>query len=179
MPKSSVGLKVIRSFLTLFIGFHLFAIVLAPHPQSYLTGRALPVIGPYIKFFEFATSWGFFAPDPGPPPIFMEYELFGKTGTEIGRGRWPDYPDPYFFEDRQMRRIQYARFLLQQYSRVEKGFVPYLCKLNPAAASIRLWRVSYPIPSAEDVVQGKREIGDQKTLEREAISRVFCDRTTT
>src|SRR6476469_7797231 len=92
-----------KAFLSLFLVFHLSAVVLAPNCQTYLGKVAAPLFEPYLNFFEFMASWSFFAPDPGPPPVFIEWESVDKNSTTLESNRWPILPNPYFFRERQNR----------------------------------------------------------------------------
>lgn len=160
--------------LSAFICFHLFALILAPNSQTYLAGRASFLVYPYVTFLEFASQWGFFAPDPGPPPVFIEYEFVGDGGGTIGSGTWPEKKDPYWLRERQNRRIAVARFLIANNDRIEKTMGQYLCRENPAARSVRLWKSIYGIPRLDDVARGKRAIGDGVEVKRSFVTQYLC-----
>lgn len=164
----------IRIALSGFIGFHLFAVILTPNSQSYLGASASGVVDPYISFLELSNTWSFFAPDPGPPPVFLEYEIFDKHGATLSKGRWPDFPDPYFLRERQNRRVAAAEFMILAGVRSERMMVPYLCANAPEAHSVSLHQCHIPIPSLWDVRDGKATLGDESKLERTLISHNFC-----
>jgi hypothetical protein len=164
-----------RVLLTLFIVFHLFAVVLAPNINTYLGTRALSIVYPYISFFEIASQWGFFAPDPGPPPVFIEWEIIGDEGESIGTGLWPEKKETFFLRERQNRRIGVTRFLIQSDERVTKTFGPYLCRKNSKARSVRLWRVWHTIANIHDIAKGKRKIGDEVDVERKFAGTAVCE----
>ena len=163
-----------RIALTGCIGFHLFSVILAPNSQSYLGTTVAGVVEPYINFLELTNSWSFFAPDPGPPPVFLQFEVFDKSGASLGRGRWPDFPDTFFLRERQNRRVAAAEFMMVSGLRSERMMVPYLCGKTPGAHSVSLHKSHIPIPTIWDVRDGKAKLGDEDTLERTLISHNFC-----
>ncbi len=165
-----------KAALSVFIVFQLTVVLLAPNGDHYVGNFLKPVIEPYANFFELTSRWSFFAPEPGPPPVFVEYQLLGAHGAELQKARFPEEKNPYFIRDRQNRRIASAEFMMPGEDRVEKVMVPYLCGNHPEAESIKLWRVAYTIPSMEDVASGKRQIGDEVNLERREVSHTFCER---
>lgn len=168
--------KWVKWGLSAFIVFHSYVILIAPNNQSYLGMKSFPVLDPYMGIFEFATTWCFFAPEPGPPPIFIEYELIDSTGNSLGISRFPDDPDPYpfWFRERQNRRINLARFMGASDDRAVKMMVPYLCKKDSRVNSIKLWRILYPEPSMPEVLSGQRKIGDGVGMDRHWVSENFC-----
>ena len=127
-----------------FIFFHLFSIVVAPNGTGQLGVRTSFVTEPYLKVFEFMTSWSFFAPDPGPPPMYLEWELLDSQGNSLELTRWPTDPSPFFFRERQNRRLASVRFMLAEDARAEKMMIPYLCHTHPEANVVRLWRIVFP-----------------------------------
>jgi hypothetical protein len=133
------------------------------------------MIQPYVNVFELSSGWSFFAPEPGPPPVYIEWEKLAKDGRLIETGRWPDVKDPYFFRDRQNRRIAAARYMINGDSRADRMLTPYLCAQEPKAHAIRLWRLVAGIPGLFEVTGGTRTIYDEKALERNALSMSFCD----
>lgn len=166
---------VLKVGLTLFIVYHLYAVMLVPNSAgSYLGGRSAFLIEPYLNFFEFVTCWGFFAPDPGPPPIFVEWELEGESGQTLSKGHFPDYPDPYFLRERQNRRSVIVRFMSLDDTRSEKMLAPYLCEQNPKAVSVSLWRTYYNLPTLEDAVRGMPIVPFDGPGSRQLMSHSFC-----
>ena len=166
--------RTLKCLLSVFIVYHLYAVVLSPNSGNYLGSKSSPLFGFYVNLFGLMTSWSFFAPDPGPPPLFVEWELLNKEGKSLGLGRWPQLPDPYFLRERQNRRIQAARTMVESDVRAEKMMVPYLCSKNLEASSVRLWSIMYPVPTLIEVANGTRKIGDQVQQSRHWIADGFC-----
>jgi hypothetical protein len=53
--------------------------------------------------------------------------------------------------------------------------VAYFCSRAPKPRSLRLWRVAEPVPTAAEVVEGKRKLGDGVGAERKFVSHTFCE----
>lgn len=157
------------------MAFHLVGIALAPNSQSYLGSRAAPIWEPYLNFFELVSSWNFFAPEPGPPPIYVEWEVFGAKGVELTRGRLPEGRDPFALRERQNRRIAAAKYMVLLDSRGERILTSYLCRTVPGARSVRVWKAMDTIPSLPDVASGKRTIGDAEGRELRMVGHSFCE----
>lgn len=166
--------RIYAGLLSAFLLFHLAVIIIVPNKQTYISGRFASVFMPYANLFEFSSGWSFFAPEPGPPPIYLEWALLDKNGEEIGQGRWPEVKDPYFFRDRQNRRIAATRFMASDDTHAEKMMVPVLCASDPRVHSVRLWKLVVGLPTLTDVADGKRTIGDEQDLDRRAVSLDFC-----
>lgn len=164
-----------RGILSLPIAFHLFCVLLAPNSGNYLGQRVAWVVEPYINFLEIATPWAFFAPEPGPPPVYVEWEVLDRAGKTFSTGRFPELKDPFFLRERQNRRIAAVRFLVADKTRVDRVMAPYLCKTIPEAFSVRLWRVAYSVPALLEVAEGKRRIGDDVAADRRDVSHTFCE----
>lgn len=172
--KNRKSLRSLKVVLSLFACYHLFGVILAPNSQTYLGLKSAPFYESYLHFFEFMSNWGFFAPEPGPPPVFVEWELQDQKGNTLEIDRIPSYPDPYWIRERQNRRMALVRFMIGQDQRIEKMMVPFLCRSHPNAAAVKLWKVGYGIPSLLDVVNGKRKVGDDENKERHWVVHSFC-----
>ena len=172
----------LKAVLSVGIAFHLFCIVLVPNSQNYVGYLVAPVVEPYIRMLSLASTWGFFAPDPGPPPVYIEYEALSIDGTLLRSNRWPDNSKKPFFREQRIWRVSLARSLTNIQAGSEQIIGPYLCKLNPDAGMVRMWRVMYGMPSLLDVRDGKRVVGDEVDQDRRSVGLTYCnsgDETTT
>lgn len=165
----------IQATLSLFVGFQLFTVLLVPNAQNWLGMKVAPWLEPYVNFFELTNAWSFFAPEPGPPPVFVEFEKLDRKGESLGLGRWPEVHDPFWLRERQNRRIAAAEYMMATELRAEKMMLQYLCRVYPEAGSFRIWRIMYSVPDFQDVASGKRRIGDDVGLERRLVSHSFCE----
>lgn len=132
---------------------------------------------PYFHFFEFSTSWSFYAPDPGTFLLYLDWEILGGNGELLETSRFPESPSPFLLRDRENRRTAAVRFMLDFDARTEKMMTPYLCNKLSGAVSVRLWRVIIPLPDWRDVANGKRRVDDKVGIERQWISHSSCKGT--
>ncbi len=161
--------------LTLFVLYHLYAVLLIPNSQNYLGLKSAPWVEPYVNFFEFVTAWGFFAPDPGPPPVFIDWVIEDSYGKLLDVGRWPDYPDSFFWRERQSFRVNIGRYMFTGEGRAEKMLTPYLCRQNEHAVSITLWKTyTNQIPLIDAVNQWSAHAGTAAEPNRQLLSHNFC-----
>jgi hypothetical protein len=165
-----------RRIFSLWLGFHVFCLVFSPNANNWLGTKVAFVVEPYVNTLEISSPWNFFAPDPGPPPVFVEWELLDDKTNQIGTGRFPTSPDPFLIRERQNRRISLARFLVQADDRSRLVMGRELCRKHPEAFSVRIWRVIHTLPGLGDVVSGKRKIGDDVGQDRRFAGHEFCER---
>ena len=163
-----------RDWISLFLLFHLFVIVIYPNRELLFSRWAAPLISPYVNFFEFSGEWNFFAPEPGPPPLYLEWDVQDEKGEELGTERFPNPQHGYFFLDRQNRRAAVARFMFSGEDRYIRVWGEYVCRENPRAHSVRLWRVVLDVPGMSDVAEGKKQIADYNVVERRSVGNVYC-----
>lgn len=168
--------KLARIGLSLVVVFHLFVIGVMPNPDTWLGQHALRWLRPYVSALELTAQWNFFAPDPGPPPIFVEWELKDAQGEDIGTGRFPEQWDPYLLRERQNRRIAATRFVVLSDSRTEQVMLNYVCRKHPEAHAVTLWRTVYSTPSLNAIASGERKLGDDVGMQRHWVSHSFCER---
>jgi len=165
----------LKATLSVGVAFHLFCIFLVPNSQNYVGYIAAPVVEPYIRMLSLASTWGFFAPDPGPPPLYIEYEALSGDGAALRAGRWPDREQMPFFRERRIWRVSLVRSLTSLTAGTEQVIGPYLCKKNPDASTIRMWKVVFGMPTLLDVRDGKRTIGDEVDQDRRLVGVTYCE----
>jgi hypothetical protein len=159
--------------LFLFITFHFYVIVLTPISQSPLGARSAFLLAPYVNFLGLGTQWSFYV-EPASPPQFIEWELVGKKGEALERGRWPETPDPFLIRERQNRRIVLVQHIIESDGASEKFVASYLCRKNPQISSVRLWGISYDLPSEEEVASGRKALNDSSSPNRRWLSEGMC-----
>src|SRR4051812_7972992 len=91
--------------LSLYVIFHIFCVAIAPNTEGFLRERVGRWVDPYLDRLAFSVPWRFFAPEPGPAPVFIEWETVGAGGDTLARGTFPEIKDPFFLRERQNRRI--------------------------------------------------------------------------
>lgn len=153
--------------------FHLGGVLITPNQASYLTQAFAPVYRPYMNYLGLASSWGFFAPEPMAPPMYIDYIIDQKGGRQIS-GRFPEEKDPYFFRDRQNRRTALSRFIMASDDHIRNMFVRYHCLHTPDFESIRLWRVTFTQSNIDDVKSGKKKLTDPADYKIEVLGTYYC-----
>jgi hypothetical protein len=118
--------------------------------------------------------WSFFAPEPGPPPVFLEYEALDSSGAQISRGYWPQLKSPYFWRERQNRRISLARFMTSKPERARRLGGEFICRKSPGAHSIRLWSTMYTVSALPQVASGEASLKNDTIQTRTWIGEQVC-----
>jgi hypothetical protein len=163
-----------RILLSVLILFHCVVLVWAPYRAAHSQTTATVALDAYARPLSMVVAWSFFAPEPGPPPIYVEWELLDSADSTLKRGRWPESADGYFFRERQNKRTQIGRFLSQADTHAEGLLLPYLCKTHLGTHSVKLWRVQESLPRMEEVRSGQRKAGDGLGVDRRYVSHSFC-----
>ena len=168
-----------RCLLSLVIVFHFCAIMIAPNFDSFLGSRSAFITQPYLNFFGLMASWGFFAPDPGPPPIQIEYAALDRVGHTLETGTWPPPGESLYFREQQNRRITAARVMFMSDTRTEKMMVPYICNKVAGTWSVQLWKTVRYQPSFSEITHapkaGKQdESTPARQMERQWVADTFC-----
>lgn len=163
----------IRLIISAFLIFHLGGVLLAPNPASYLSQALAPVYRPYTNFFGLAHTWGFFAPEPVSPPMYIDY-VIQKRGAPAVSGRFPSEENPYFFRDRHNRRMSLSKFILSTDDNIKNMFVRYLCLEEDDVLSINLWRVVATQPSLAMVQSGEKKMTDPVDFKIEVLGTYYC-----
>lgn len=165
-----------KILLNLFVIYHLLVVVISPNISTYLGSRLSPFIAAYAGVLGLGSTWSFFAPDPGPPPLFLEWEILGEHNSVTSSGQIPEKDSPFWLVERQNRRFILARILYNENGRHLIIMGNYLCRLYPQSSGVRLWKSIYTIPTIEEVKSGKRRIGDDIGMLRTSVGTHFCER---
>ncbi len=177
-----------RVLASLGIVLHLCAIVLSPNRASILVtplkAGQIPFyrsdmaeqswVDRYLAPLGLLSTFAYFAPDPGPGPLYLDYEIQSNLGDEITRGSFPADPRPYFLADRHNRRMTIAYFMVSHEGLAEQMLVPWLCRQYPDADRVRLYRRMHKLPSAYEVSTGQKPFRAVNDFERTWISSTFC-----
>lgn len=168
-----------RSFkitISVFLLFHLVGVLITPNPTSYLTLTLGSVYRPYMNFFGLNHTWGFFAPEPISPPLYIDYVLELKDGNSVS-GRFPDVQNPYFFRDRHNRRMTLSKFILSSEDNIRSMFVRYMCNQYPQTVAAKLWRVTATQPTLDMVQRGEKKMTDPVDFKIEVLGTYYCPET--
>ncbi len=160
--------------ISVLLAFHLGAIIIGPSPLNYFYWWAAPIYRVYWQAFEFGNQWSFFAPEPGVPPVFLEWEMEDDQGRRT-TGQSPEHPSPYWNRERQTMRMAMTGYLMLTEGAAERVMVPYLCKTHPDARSVSLWRRVHGVPALEGFAKGEEKLGVISPPVRQWVSHSFCE----
>ena len=175
--KNKWFLRAVHGGLSALVAFHLFCVLLVPAGNNYIGWLVAPYVEPYVRMLAIGSTWGFFSPDPGPPPLVIEFEAIAETGGQLRIGRWPDGQDQLFFRERKTWRVTLSRWLSMTPSAGEQMLGPFLCRENPGAFQIRMWALEFGTPSLLDVRDGKRQVGDEVEQQRRYLGMTYCPKS--
>jgi hypothetical protein len=166
----------IRILISCFLIFHVIGVLITPNQGSYLFQSLSEIYRPYMNFFGLAHSWGFFAPEPISPPMYIDYVIERKDHPPLS-GRFPEEQSPFLFRDRQNRRMSLSKFLLSTDDNIRNMFVRYLCVDAKDILSIQLWRVVTTQPSLKMVQTGQKKMTDPVDTKIEVLGTYYCPET--
>lgn len=166
-------LRVLKSFLSIFLVYHLLAISILPMGKGLLIRELGRHFYTYANIFGLNTTWQFFS--PGPSPIFyLEYSF---TYPEAADGSiemsepklLPEKRVGFGVSDFYSRRLYSMRFLSLDEGRLEKYLAPWFCKQDLRAESVTVRQKFGEIQNVErhrgdDDVEGFSEMSDAHDL---------------
>jgi hypothetical protein len=165
-----------RAFLSVALLFQLAIVLIGPNKETYHGFLLQPVLEPVFNIFEFGSNWSFFAPDPGPSPIRLEWEILDARGGVLRSDFFPKEGYPYWINERQTRRVSLARFFYFSDERHLSVWGDWICRSNPDAKGVRLWKAIGTLPNLFDVRTGEKTIASGADYgERASVGNVFCD----
>lgn len=167
-------MSVRRAILSVALLFQLAVVVIGPNKETYHGFLFAPILEPAFNAFEFGPNWSFFAPDPGPAPVRLEWEILDEKDNVTRTGFFPEDGYPYFINERQTRRVALARFFFFSDERHLNVWSSWVCRSNPDANSVRLWKAEGKIPNLFKVQSGEEAIEAPVFGERKAVGNVFC-----
>lgn len=163
-----------RLALTAFLLFHLLGVLVAPNPNSFLYQSIAPVYRPYMNALGLGHTWGFFAPEPVSPPMYIDYIVDHTDGTQDS-GRFPEENNPYFFRDRYNRRLTLSRFILASDENIRNMFIRRFCLPDSSRIrQVRLWRSVGSQPSLDEVRRGERKVTESAQFKVEVLGTYYC-----
>ena len=146
-------LNLIRILFTLFLGFHVFAILVMPNSNSILGRKLGPFIAPYANMVGMYASWEFFSPDPT-QPFYFNYAIYFENdeGEELNdpiEGSFPEWKTERTLSPNKMRLKYALRFFSFTNEGIVNAFISYLCRQNPSATRIKVRSVFEVVPSLD------------------------------
>lgn len=130
-----------------------------------IMGNGSSFLGRYLEYFYtpvantigLNTTWNFFSPDPA-HTMYIKYNVFfedayGKTLQEPIEAYYPESKDQgNDFRLDQKRASYVMRFLVFEPSRIQKFFVPWMCRRHPSSSKIQVEVILNRIPTLDQVM---------------------------
>lgn len=164
-----------KVFLSLFVIIHLAIMVIFPNGGSYV-GRQLPNwFVNYANQIGFNVSWNFFSPDPA-HTMYFEYRIrFSDEDQPDAQGFLPPQKELIVTNPSERRTLYAMRFFLLDTRRIERFFIPYLCRSYEGAERITLTHVLQQLPSLDETrVHPDLKISDLKKEIRQSSDEYRC-----
>lgn len=140
-PQASTK-KWLKIVFSVFLLYHLFTVLLMPIGGS-LAGRKLGrFVLPYANTLGFNTTWQFFSPGPS-PMFYLEYDVETDVDAPVASEPkvYPPARQAFAWDDGWNRRLYGMRFFALNPERLERYFIPFLCRENPGARGISVQAV--------------------------------------
>lgn len=159
--------KKFRYVLLIYAIYHICAIVLMPNPSSLLSREFAGYFTPYTNLFGLNTTWQFYSPEPA-SYLYYSYEVQVPEGEPLA-GRWPlaKADVPSMLQENYNRFMYNSRYVTSTPERVEKFFVPFLCKKVPGAVSVSISGSVEQLPDLEKARLDSEAINSMKQKMRE------------
>ncbi len=177
MLKSRRGLFFLKALASIWILYHLFVVIVMSNGSSYFGRFFQGVITPYANITGFNTSWNFFSPDPA-HTMYIRYQVYfkdekGDPIKESKEGFFPELKNVGTFDPTQRRELYMMHYLLLGPDRMEKMFVPHICRVNLGATSVRIDFIVESIAPLDQAVTFKQETMAELSKEQDYIKREF------
>lgn len=132
----------VKVLLSLFICFHLLAILVLPNPNS-LPNRELPLLSTYGNLLAINTTWRFFSPNPLIKTV--EYETY-KYDDNYNVIETKEYKFPLSVEDiggreAYNRTLNYAMIAVGHPDWAYQLLGPVLCRKHPEVDEIAIYQL--------------------------------------
>ncbi|MCB0407118.1 MAG: hypothetical protein KDD34_02875 [Bdellovibrionales bacterium] len=136
---------------SLFLVYHLMAILIMPNPGSYVERHFGFLFYGYTSTLGINTPWQFFSPNPA-TKMFYEYEIIENEGSDslTQTYRWPPEKNHTNMIGANYKRLIYhSWYTTSSEERKSKFLMNYLCRKHPSAISISLKSFSEKVPPME------------------------------
>ena len=139
-----------RLLVSIFLIYHLVAVLLFPNPYSVLARSLQPIFNSYGNLFGLNTTWQFFSPNPG-QLRYIEYDVIVETESniDISHHKWPPQDGSIYFKENLSRRFYHAVRTIMSPQSQEELLVPFLCRKHKNATSIAIKAVQKFVPTLE------------------------------
>lgn len=163
--KSSLVLRILFS---LFILFHVTAMVVLANGSSFLGRSWDRWITPYGNMLGLNVTWNFFAPDPA-HTMFIHYNVRfendeGEQLKESVDGFIPPEKEKIVIHSSERRFLYAMRFLILDEKRIKVLLGPFLCRQHPGASSVHIEHILEPIPNLDVSQLGEMQPRQEATM---------------
>ncbi len=146
---------ILKVVLSIFIVYHLAAVIVLPMGSGLLIRELGRYFVPYANLLQMNTTWQFFS--PGPSPIFyLEYTYLFETDdagessqSESEPKLLPERRTGFGYSDFYNRRLFSMRFFSLNEQRLARYLVPWLCRQNEKATSVSVRQMFGQIQGVE------------------------------
>ena len=146
--------RFLRLVLSLFVVYHLAAVIIMPNASSLLGRKFSRYLTDYSNTLGINTTWQFFS--PGPAPVFyLEYDVEeanreGDDSSDAKSYQLPPKRRASYYDELYNRTLYSMRFfVLAPVDTFERFFVRWLCKKHPEAESLSIRTVGEPVVNIE------------------------------
>lgn len=153
------GVRIFKVLLSIFIAYHLAAMLVIPNVGSLIGQDVSRFFLPYVNFFDFNTVWQFFSPNVT-STSYLQYQFSfpsgnsatepNDNGTTVEESPIHKFPPldgiGHPWDDSFGRQFSSLRFFLSVPDSFEKVFVPYLCRLSPNANGVWVQEINEKLP---------------------------------
>jgi hypothetical protein len=167
--KDGIVKNLIKVLASLFIAYHLLAIITFPMTWS-IWGRTLdPYLAPYGNSFGMNVAWQFFSPLPS-PTMYIEYVIVRPENSENLEnetvGYWPPRDRRGYWRENWLRRTYSARYFGNDQNRMGTVFGAWLCRQNKGAEKVEMAFFVYMPPPMNEMLAGRsfKELGKLQKL---------------
>jgi len=175
MLKSKKLVFFTKTLLSIWILYHLFVVIIMSNGSSYLARFFQRAITPYANQTGFNTSWNFFSPDPA-HTMYLRYTVNfnnenGDTIKEPIEGFFPTLKNVGVFDVRERRELYLMHYFILPQERLERFFVPAICRQYPGATSVYVDFVIESIAPLDQAVTLKNQTMADLSKQNEFIKR--------
>ncbi len=169
--------RAFQFLLSLFILFHLCAVLLFPNPSSILSRNLSFFFNDYGNLLGLNTTWQFFSPNPGAMK-YIDYDVIVEKEDEfdIKNYQFPPQGSQRNLKPNHSRLFYFAVRMVSSGENISRFFIPYLCRKHPEATSIAIKTVEKRILPIERVKLAQDDLLDEEGDYRLPDQELSCSR---
>ena len=180
---SPVSIRILKAGLSIFIVYHLLAIVILPMGSGLIIRELGRYFIGYANPAGINTTWQFFS--PGPSAVFyLEYVFNYPLANADDDDAVNEESEPAFIPEKRnggpisdyyIRRLASLQYLAINQARTERYLVPWLCAKDPKAESITVRQIFGELHNVERHrgefgADSFSDMSDTRSMERSTYS---------